>query len=360
MARQYAGHTRQTLSSLTGIPAAKLGRMESGRVAPSAQEAHALATTLGTGAEFWTLPFDTEIDDENAHFRSRSAPLRERSSALAQAALLGDLLEFFRARLDLPECSVPDLSGIGCDAASEECRRAWGLSVERPLDNVLRVAEKAGVVISYGDPRTIRRVDAFSARLHDGGALIILNPDDPPSRNAFNIAHEIGHLALHHEVETGDSETEKQADRFASAFLMPRKGFVAAWKEGPSHPTLSWLLKMKSWWKVSVQALIRRARDLQVLPYDEYRGLCIAVSKNGWRKREPEEFDWPPTEFLRRCFSSMERYHSLSPQGVADACGLPLPLLARITGIDEFEELGERHDLPKNVLSLAALRRRAY
>lgn len=356
MARQYEGRTRQSLSSRTGIAADKLGRMESGRVAPSMQEAEALATALSVSLEFLALPLDTEIDEENAHFRSRSAPLRERSSALAQAALLGDLLEFFRSHLELPVCSVPELGGWECEAAADECRRAWGLSVERPLDNVLRVAESTGVVVAYGEPRTIRRVDAFSARLHDGGALVILNPDDPPSRNAFNIAHELGHLALHNEVETGDSASEKQADRFASALLMPRKGFVAAWKEGPSRPTLSWLLRMKGWWRVSLQALVRRARDLHLLPYEEYRGLCIAISKNGWRLREPEEFDWPPTEFLRRCFSSMERHHALSAQGVADACGLPLPQLARITGI---EELGARRDVPTNVVSLAAQRRRA-
>ncbi|HEY8908294.1 MAG TPA: ImmA/IrrE family metallo-endopeptidase, partial [Rhodoferax sp.] len=42
----------------------------------------------------------------------------------------------------------------------------------------------------------------------------------------FGVAHELGHFSLHIGVLTGDQLTETQANRFASALLMPRSTFA--------------------------------------------------------------------------------------------------------------------------------------
>ncbi len=356
VARQLQGHTRGALSNLTGIPSAKLGRLESDRVPPSAQERQQLASALDVEPSFFEAPLTTNLDEESTHFRARVTTQRERDTPMAQAVLLGHVLEFLRVHLDLPKCSVPDLAGWSAEAAADSCRKAWGLSLERPIDNILRLAERAGAVVAHGALGSLEKVDAFSARLHDGGALIILNPADPPSRSAFNVAHELGHLALHRDREIGDKATEQEADAFASALLMPRAGFTIAWAEGPGTLELDWLIEMKTWWRVSLAAMVRRARDLRLITEGTYRDFFVELSKRGWRKNEPAEFVWPPAEFLRKCFSAMERYHSLPSAWVAKALGFTPSLLARVTGIDE---INNATSFPENVVSLAAMRRRA-
>lgn len=81
----------------------------------------------------------------------------------------------------------------------------------------------------------------FDPNLHVDGAVqstedtatIWVKDEPPPSRQRFTVAHELGHLLLHQHgalfrdthVGTFDrayDETERQANAFAAALLMPR------------------------------------------------------------------------------------------------------------------------------------------
>ncbi len=57
--------------------------------------------------------------------------------------------------------------------------------------------------------------------------------------------------------------------------------------------TLSRLAPLKLRWKVSLQALIRRAFDLEVVTLRQYKYLMQQISVRGWRKKEPEELNIP-------------------------------------------------------------------
>jgi len=55
--------------------------------------------------------------------------------------------------------------------------------------------------------------------------------------------------------------------------------------------TLATVAKLKPRWRVSIQALIRRARDLAIISDRQYHYLFQQLSARGWRKREPAQFD---------------------------------------------------------------------
>ena len=52
--------------------------------------------------------------------------------------------------------------------------------------------------------------------------------------------------------------------------------------------TLFRLAALKIKWQVSMQALARRARELQVLSDRQYRYLMQQIATRGWRTHEPE------------------------------------------------------------------------
>lgn len=324
---------------------------------PTAGEARELAERLGLTLDFFRIPLAGELDEETTHFRSKqSAHQRDRRRALAHTTLISEILAFFDAHLELPPCDLPVVHFDGSqsvDDVADACRQRWGFTLENPLENIMAEAERAGVVVVNGPADAMANVHAFSARGISGHGIIVLNPNDPPSRQAFNIAHELGHLIFHNDIETGDAETERLADRFASALLMPRIGFKNAWQQGPGFADLGWLLEMKNWWRVSLQALVRRACDLHLLPYAEYREFFIVISSMGWRLQEPGEFDWPEPEFLGEAFAAMENHVGMIPARIAAELGLQLPLLAHLVGLDIRGRGG-----PENVLSLSARRRR--
>jgi Zn-dependent peptidase ImmA (M78 family) len=102
------------------------------------------------------------------------------------------------------------------------------------------------------------------------------------------MSHELGHLVLHQGLETEDHQLEDEANRFASAFLLPRVAFI---KEFPRRQRIDWgeLLQMKARWRVSLQAIIRRAYDLGIIGAVQYRNANVYISRNGWKTSEPGE-----------------------------------------------------------------------
>ncbi|MGL5303474.1 MAG: ImmA/IrrE family metallo-endopeptidase, partial [Aeromonas sp.] len=104
-------------------------------------------------------------------------------------------------------------------------------------------------------------------------------------RFRFDIAHELGHLVLHDGITTGDMITESQANRFASAFLMPRVSFS---KEFPAlrGRQFDWskLVEFKSRWKVSLKAIIYRASSLGLITPEKARSGFLFLNTKGYTK----------------------------------------------------------------------------
>jgi len=90
--------------------------------------------------------------------------------------------------------------------------------------------------------------------------------------------------------ELAPNDIEKQADRFASAFLMPADQIS---DELPS--TLEWLrfLERKLRWQVSIGALLRRAKDLDLMTEETYLQGVRTMSARGWRTNEPGDLGAP-------------------------------------------------------------------
>ncbi|MEQ8655894.1 MAG: ImmA/IrrE family metallo-endopeptidase [Hyphomicrobiales bacterium] len=118
-----------------------------------------------------------------------------------------------------------------------------------PVD-VIAAAEAAGVRVSLGD-----LPDGVSGKIQRDGAgryFIVANKNEPPVRQRFTIAHELGHFIYHKSlIGDGVSDTpayrapdqtvydqtplephhEKQANAFAANLLMPRDA-IRRYQEG--------------------------------------------------------------------------------------------------------------------------------
>lgn len=106
------------------------------------------------------------------------------------------------------------------------------VAVDKPPVDVKRVAEELGFeIIPFSFPKSISGVTFI-----DGGAKSIgINVDDPPMRQRFSIAHELGHYLQGHEdyddsklhvqenrgLLNSHSRQEQEANEFAAELLMP-------------------------------------------------------------------------------------------------------------------------------------------
>jgi Zn-dependent peptidase ImmA (M78 family) len=256
------------------------------------------------------------------------------SQVLARGTLLDVFVETLDAELELPEVSFPDFTANTpeqVEQAAEGSRDFWGLGHSGPILNMTRVAENAGAIVSYFGGVS-DRVDALSM---DRRRPFILRSEAKPSacRLRFDIAHECGHLIMHRGVLTGDKATEDQANRFASAFLLPRRAFLA---EFPRSRNLDWsaIFDLKLRWKVSARAIIRRAYDLGILSSDQYRTGNIHLNKTGQSKKERYDGIMPPEapELLETSFQALEFNRPGAVASLAERVGFGAAMFEVILG----------------------------
>lgn len=108
------------------------------------------------------------------------------------------------------------------------------------------------------------------------------------------MAHELGHIVPHpwsEDIESLSKEEfkarERQANMFASAFLLPRDSFL---RDVMQYPTdLNYYRHLKKKCKVSIQAMIVRAKQLDAISPSQYQYMFRQLSKNGWRTSEPDD-----------------------------------------------------------------------
>jgi len=172
------------------------------------------------------------------------------------------------------------LSNLSAGEIAGLVRTVWNLP-SGPISNLTQVLEDAYVLIFAYDFGT-DEIDEITQWIEPLPPIMLVNNRAPGDRLRFNIAHALGHLVMHHDL-TPYEEMEKEADQFAAAFLMPQEAI----KPELAPVTLERMIQLKPKWKVSVQALIRRALDIGEIDEKRYKSLYERISRAGYRKKEP-------------------------------------------------------------------------
>lgn len=194
-----------------------------------------------------------------------------------------DVQGFFNIPLYEPEEGSPEEIESIAERVRLELRILPG-----PVKSVIRSLESMGVVIIHKELPT--KVDAILDSSLVDSPIALLKDNIPGGRQRFSLAHELGHLVMHNTIKFDLDAIEEQADRFASAFLMPAYDIKTKLRK----LTLERLIALSAEWQVSVQALVRRAADLDLLTDRQYRYWNVQLSQNGFRTSEPVPL---PVEF---------------------------------------------------------------
>jgi Zn-dependent peptidase ImmA (M78 family) len=279
--------SKVALSSVLGVTTRLLQTYETDGAPLS--RAGELAIALHVAPEFFTRSELAAISIEQGFFRAlRRATAAQLGAARAAASIGTELYDWIADRFTLPPVAVPDLDQQDPESAAAALRAVWGRG-EEPLPNLMQLSEAHGVrVISL--PTDADTVDAFSVWL-DGLPYVFLSTTKTAERSRFDLAHELGHLAMHSRIPSGDDaggavgrQLEREADAFASAFLMPRRDLLAYAGREPAVPQI---LRIRSYYKVSAMAATKRLYDIGRLTDWSYRQNCVQLTQHGFRSSEP-------------------------------------------------------------------------
>jgi Zn-dependent peptidase ImmA (M78 family) len=287
-----------------GVSPITISRLENGANEPEDETVDALARALDFPRGFFFAEDVDELPAEAASFRSLSSmTAKERDAALSAGVIAYLFNDWVAERFDLPSVDVPEQrADASPETAAQVVRASWGLG-EQPISSMIKLLESKGVRV-FSLCEDTKNVDAFSCWRGDQ-PFVFLNTFKSTERSRFDAAHELGHLVLHRHGAPQDSrQAESEADRFASAFLMPMDDVQSRVRYVSD---LESLVRAKKRWGVSVAALNYRLHKLRVVSDWQNRSLNIEMSSRGYRRSEPDGLPPETSALWPQVFTSLWR-----------------------------------------------------
>lgn len=304
LARQRRGMTLVSLAAAVGITAQSLSNAENGRQNPSCATIEKIAEALAFPVEFFGAHDLEELEEVQLSFRARSKTSNKAKSAVKSSARIAvEMKRWIDDRFITPSPDLPSLDAyMSPELAAEHVRARWGLETMQPVSNCVHLLEAKGIAV-FSLPPDYRDVDAFSFWWRDQ-PFVMLSTMKSAERSRFDAIHELGHLVLHRNEDFNrDWRTaEREANQFASAFLMPR---FSVFKHFTEPATTDRILRAKKRWRVAAMALAYRLHELEVLSEWTYRQTTLELGRLGYRSGEPRGIARETSQLLAKVFGSL-------------------------------------------------------
>lgn len=319
-ARLFRGITLTELSTRTGFSKQSLSLYENGENYPDSEKGQKIASALEFPYDFFLYHDHEKITTNVTYFRSLTSTTKmSRTSQSIKLEFVARIYEVLLNYIDFPQLDLPDVEfdsnseSIAISNDNKELdqieeiansvRKCWDLGME-PVDDLQYELEKHGIIVT-GFNTDDEKIDAFSQRISlNGGTVYFVCVDQGKGSEArirFDMAHELGHILMHPWSESLEliskeefKARERQANMFASAFLLPKEQFgndVKAYATDINH-----YLWLKKKWRSSIQSMIVRSNQLEIITPNQYQYLMRQISGKGWRTKEPYDEPFPLNE----------------------------------------------------------------
>lgn len=327
LARKAKQLSMEKLAEQVGLSTMSISKYENNKMNPDSTMLLKLANTLDVKVEFFFRELELELTSVKKRSHSKLSKLDER---MVEARVLEYVERYFEATsyfheeedTALPKKSFDSLDDI--EQVAIDLRLEWEIGLD-PIDHLVRTLEDKGIIIYFVD--SVEKLDALTFEAN-GTHVIAVKKDVPGDRQRFNIAHELGHIILDIPEDMDEREEEKAAHRFAGAFLAPAPVVRMELGENRSFVSVEELYLLKHKYGLSIQAWIRRGRDLEIISHHVYQSLMRMFSARGWRKQEPGD-PFPPEEPSRRFEQLIHKLYSekaISFSRAQELFGAPLEI----------------------------------
>lgn len=334
LARLFQNKTLNDVAVELGVSRQYISRWENGQAGPNQEQVSSLCAVLSVTPKFLETYDSKEVGEHQFHFRKlRTTKVSTKNNTIALGEIFRRLALYIDSKLELPEINFPTHevnSARDIERAAEACRRHWKLGLG-PIDNMTRVVENAGALVTNfkGVSNEIDALSITAAR-----PLIVRNDAKESSgRLRFDLAHECGHFVMHEGQVTGDKKSESEANHFASSFLLPRSSFLG---DFPEMSRINWGLirEIKQHYRVSKACILYRARQLNRLTEQQYKGAIIRLKKHEGRQEKDDyllgEKEQP--ELINSSLSALREHFGLGLYEIEQELGLGAGSLIKVLG----------------------------
>ncbi|MED4128600.1 XRE family transcriptional regulator [Shouchella miscanthi] len=357
-ARLARGMTLIDLANEIGVSRQAVSQYELGQSLPKGETFIRILEVLRFPRGYFLTSEEDKAPSGPAFFRSlQAAKKKSRDMQVIRVDFIEDIRNYVLNFIELPKLNLieplsKDLNEItneDIELKAKELRELWGLG-NRPIKNMVKTLEKNGIVvtsINFQDDK----LDALSQWRGQTPYIVLSTEKNAISRIRFNCAHELGHLVLHDAIEDIESlnskdfknKLEAQAHYFASCFLMPEEQFI----DSLMSISLEYFIDLKSHWGASIQAMVRRCKDLELINDNQYLYLNKKISQKKWRKKEPgeENLDFEVPVIFNKAIDMLLKHELKTPEEIQSNLQLPAEEIASIFNMDK--SLFQQETVPK-------------
>ena len=294
-ARKLAGLSMSELVNRAGNIVTKqaISKYEKGTINPSSGVLIALARALNVKVDYFFR--DSKVSINNLEFRKHSR-LTKKAEEQIKYQTMNFIEKFLEIEgiLNISASFVNPLSrrvvtsNDDVEQAVSELRKEWKLG-NGPVFHLLELLEEKGIKVL--EITNSKHFDGLSCFISDANVPVIAVASDVDIvRKRFTVAHELAHLLLDLS-KVPEESIEKLCHTFAGALLLPANVIKDELGQHRNKITLFELRKLKNLFGISIQAIMARAKMLQIISDHYYRQFCIYANKQGWRKNEPGTYD---------------------------------------------------------------------
>lgn len=304
--RELEGFSRKDLGKKLNVSEQTIGQYENNQIIPRSDILQKIQDIFDVKNSYFTTPLfikENIISEDRIAYRSKDKQFRKKTKLELTYLTFVDYFinyfsnfaentdnNFFRLKnyIKAINRNIDDIDQKINNAATS-ARKFFQLTNNNDLMFKL---ESSGIFILEKDLG--KTIDAYSGYSNDGKSYIVLgNIKKSAVRRNFDLAHELGHLLLHYDVNMDaltpkeTKELESQANSFASIFLLPKKMFVKDFSTIKRKSNPDFYVNMKQKYKVSIAALELRAYKLKLLTEQQNRYFWAQMNKKNYKINEP-------------------------------------------------------------------------
>lgn len=285
LGRNIRKYSQKDLAEKINITQGKLSKIEAGLLKITESDINAISKALNFPCEFFSQNeriYGLGISIMY-HRKKRALSIKDLKAIEGLAHLrhlqIKKLLEAVEiGSINYESYDLED--GYTPEDIADDVRALWNLPAG-PIFNVVELIEdNGGIVVPLSLDNN--KIDALSLWSSSNmPPLFFINISMPMDRIRFTLCHELGHIFMH---RTPNDNMEKEADRFAAEFLMPQRDI----KKQLKSLSLEKLEALKIQWKVSMAALVYRAKELETITQNQAQYLFKKLATHGYKTREPK------------------------------------------------------------------------
>jgi Zn-dependent peptidase ImmA (M78 family)/transcriptional regulator with XRE-family HTH domain len=325
LAREARYITQVELASMLGIEQGTLSKVEKQILAIDDKLVQKISKVLDFPVDFFYQ--DRKVMIVEGHYRRKvSTPVKKMKQYAAQMTIAEWHFLKLMDEIELPETRLPSWDVLE-DGSPTMCakylRDFWKIPKGR-ITNLTKLVEDNGIVIF---PLDLGEMSGFSTYINGNIPVIYVNSNLSPDRYRLTIAHELGHIIFHFGNKVSqERDLESEAYEFAIQFLVPESNI----KPYFTKISIDKLADLKSYWYVSMQALLRYASTLGMVTQNQCKYLWIQMGSLGYKRNEPVSIPAEKPGLISEIINAYVSDLGYSKEELASVLQLNLPELDRI------------------------------